>query len=87
MRHAMSSVCVVVVCGGDGTAGTFVLTDRPVLDVSVSAVDGADLVAAAIAGDGAHLLALTAGVVRAVVLENLFKCETRVRADILNVRY
>ena len=67
---------IEVVSGGDGTAGALVRTDRPVLDVVVSAVDCADLVAAAVAGDGTNGLTLAARVVIAVVLENLSKRET-----------
>lgn len=68
----MRSIRIVVVCGSDRTAGALVLTDRPVLDVVVSAVNCADLVLAAITGDGANCFALAARVVRAVVLKNLF---------------
>lgn len=73
MVQAVRSIRIVVVCGGDGTAGALVLADGPVLNVVVSAVDRADLVLAAITGDSANRFALAARVVRAVVLENLFK--------------
>lgn len=78
MVQAVRSICIVVVCGSDRTTRTLFLTDRPVLNVIIPAIDCADLITAAITGDGGDLLALTAGVVRAVVLENLFKYEMRV---------
>jgi hypothetical protein len=71
--QAVRSIRIVVVCGSDRTAGALVLTDRPVLNVVVSAVNSADLVLAAITGDGANCFALAARVVRAVVLKNLFE--------------
>lgn len=84
--QTVRSVSIVVVGGGDGAAGALVLADRPVLDVVVSAVDRADLVAAAVAGDGTNGLTLAAGVVGAVVLENLSKRETAVPASLCHHR-
>ena len=67
----MGGVVVVVVCGGDGTAGTLVLADGPVLEVVVATVDEADLVLAAVAGEGTNGGSLGARVVVTVVLEDL----------------
>jgi hypothetical protein len=71
MGHALGVVVVVVVGSGDSPTGAFLLTDRPVLDVVAAAVDGADLVGAAVAGEGALVGALGTGVVGAIVFKNL----------------
>jgi hypothetical protein len=76
MGQPMSSVSVVVICSRNGPAGSLVLSDRPVLDVIIAAIDGADLITATIAVDRSNLRALAAGVVIAIVLENLQKHET-----------
>jgi hypothetical protein len=78
MVQTVSSVSIVMVGGGDSTAGALLLADRPVLNVVISAVDRADLVAASVTSDGTDVLALAAGVVGAVVLQDLSKRETAV---------
>jgi hypothetical protein len=70
---AVGGVVVVVVGCCDGTAGALVLADRPVLKIIVATVDQAVLVVAAVAVNGALVRARRAGVVGAVVLENLSK--------------
>lgn len=71
MGHAMSLVIVVVVCRRHGAAGTLVLAYGPVLEVVVAPVDQADLVITTIAVKSAHVCAVGARIVAAVVLENL----------------
>jgi hypothetical protein len=65
-----------VIRSRNGPTGSLVLSDRPVLDVIVAAIDGTDLITATIAVDRSNLRALAAGVVIAIVLENLQKHET-----------
>lgn len=66
----MRSIRVVMIGRRHCPARAFILSDRPVLDVIVPAVDGTDLVAASVAIDCSDSL-VAAGVVRAVVFENL----------------
>jgi hypothetical protein len=67
----MSSVSIVVVRSCDSSAGSLALSYRPVLNVVVAPVDGTDLITATVAVDRSNLLALAAGIVRAIVLKDL----------------
>ncbi len=72
MRQPMGNVPVVVVTRRHHAARPLLLTDRPVLDVVVAAVDEPDVVRAAVTGDGALVLAAAgAWVVRAEVLQDV----------------
>jgi hypothetical protein len=63
MVQTMSSVSIVVIGGSDGATRALILADRPVLDIVVSAVDRADLIATAVTGNRTNGLTLAAGVV------------------------
>lgn len=71
MVHAFRLVVVVVVCRRHSAIGALVLLDRPVLNEVIAPVDRADLVIASITMESAHLCALGARIVAAVVLKNL----------------
>jgi hypothetical protein len=63
-----------VVGRGDGAAGALITADRPVLVVAVAAVDQADVVGAAVAGQGSLGGTTAARVVAPEVLEDLTGC-------------
>lgn len=77
--HAELGPGVEVVAGGHGTAGALALTDGPVLVEGLGAGDGGlvhlsvlvDVVVGTVAVDGALVLHARAGVVGAVVLEDV----------------
>lgn len=60
-----------MVLGGDYTAAALLLADGPELDIAAAAVDAVDVVGAAVAGEGAFFLSASAGVVAAVVFEDV----------------
>jgi hypothetical protein len=75
--HAVGSVGVVVIGRRHSTAGPLVLANGPVLEVVVTTIDETDLVVAAIAVDGTFCGAFVAWVIRAIVLEDLWKISGR----------